>query len=155
MISNILMPENIKINMESTEQEECIAELVEKLVATNPEIDRNQVLSSLLAREEQMSTAIYPFVAVPHAVCKNLKNTSIAIGISRSGIEFENPDKNNPNPVKVHVVFQVVFEEEDTNAHLHVLRDILQIVSNPNFVHEILLTKNTQEVYNYIVTLES
>ena len=30
MISNILMPENIKINMESTEQEECIAELVEK-----------------------------------------------------------------------------------------------------------------------------
>ena len=30
MISNILMPENIKINMESTDQEECIAELVEK-----------------------------------------------------------------------------------------------------------------------------
>ena len=139
MISNILMPENIKINMESTEQEECIAELVEKLVATNPEIDRNQVLSSLLAREEQMSTAIYPFVAVPHAVCKNLKNTSIAIGISRSGIEFENPDKNNPNPVKVHVVFQVVFEEEDTNSRQVGYNEFETSVECPDCKNEIVL----------------
>lgn len=155
MLSNILKPENIKIGLESTEQEESIAELVETLVSSNPEINRSETLNALLAREEQMSTAIYPFVAVPHAVCKGLSKTSLAIGISRTGIEFENPDKNNVNPVKVNVIFEVVFNGEDTDGHLHMLRDILQIVSNPNFVEEILLAKNSQEVLNLITSLEN
>lgn len=155
MLSDILKPENIVLNLESTEQEESIAELVEILVAQNPDVDRSELLTALLAREEQMSTAIYPYVAVPHAVCKGLKKSSLAIGISHSGIEFENPDKSNINPLKVNVIFEVAFDEEDTDGHLHMLRDILQIVSNPDFVHEILLAKNSQEVLNFISTLEN
>jgi len=155
MLSNILKPENIKINLESTEEEECIAELVETLVAANPGVNRSEILNALLSREEQMSTAIYPYIAVPHAVCKGVDHTSIAIGISRKGVEFASPDKNSADSVKVNVIFEVVFEEDDTEGHLHVLRDILQIVSNPSFVDEILLANTSQEVLNFIIASEN
>lgn len=155
MLSSLLSYENIKINLESVEQEESIAELVETQISINPEADRSELLNALLIREEKMSTAIYPYVAIPHAVCKSLKKSSVVIGISKTGVEFENPDKNNLNPVKVNVIFEVVFTENDTEGHLHILRDVLRLVSNPNFIHDILLAKTTQEVLEFVSMYEN
>lgn len=154
MISDKIDVDNIKINLESEESEECIAELLEVILQKYPEINRKEAFESLCTREEQMSTAIYPFVAVPHAVCKSAKKTSIAIGISPCGVEFENPDKSKKENVNVKVVFEILFEEDDTDGHLHILRDILQLVSNSEFIEQICLAKSSQEVLNLISSFE-
>lgn len=154
MISNKIDVDNIKINLESEENEECIAELLEVILQKHPEINRKEATDSLYAREEKMSTAIYPFVAVPHAICKSAKETSIAIGISPHGVEFENPDKSKKEGVNVKVIFEILFGEDDTDGHLHMLRDILQLVSNSEFIEQICLAKSSQEVLNLISSFE-
>lgn len=154
MICDKIDLENIKVNLESKNSEECIAELLEIIVNKNPTINRKEALNSLIAREDEMSTAIYPFIAIPHAVCKSIKKTTIAIGISPSGVIFENPNSSKKESLKVNVIFEILFEQNDTAGRLHILRDILQIVSNSEFINQICLAKSSQEVLNLISSLE-
>lgn len=154
MLSGLITPANIKVMLESSEKEECFAELLEIIVANN-KVDRREALNSIIEREEKLSTAVFPHVAVPHAICKSVDKTAIAIGISKKGIEFEpvDPDTDPKNPI-VNIVFEILFEERETDMHLHVLRDILSLVSNPDFFNQVLQAKNSQEVYNIIEALE-
>lgn len=149
MLTSYINPNDIKMNLESTEKEECFAELLEVMIAKNPKINRTEAMEALTVREEKCSTAVYPYIAVPHAVCPTIQKTAIAIGISRSGIEF---DKSNK---RVNIIFEVLFEENNTDAHLHVLRDILQIVSNPDFLQMVLDAKDSISVYDVIASLEN
>ena len=156
MLSSFISPASIKVALESTEKEECFAELLEVLVAENPGLNRKDAMNALIAREEKMSTAVFPFVAVPHALCSSAGDTLVAVGISRAGIEFESPEpESNPDHPVVNVIFEILFEEKDTETHLHVLRDILQLVSNPDFVKNLLQAKTSQEVYDLIESMEA
>ena len=155
MLSSFISPSSIKVGLESSEKEECFAELLEVLVAKNPEINRKEAMNALIAREEKMSTAVVPFVAVAHALCSSAGDTLVAVGISRSGIEFESPEpEKNPEHPVVNVIFEILFEERDTETHLHLLRDILQLVSNPDFVKNLTQAKTSQEVYDIIESME-
>ena len=155
MLSSFITPASIKVGLESSEKEESFAELLEILVAENPELNRREAMDALIAREDKMSTAVFPFVAVPHALCSSAGTTQVAMGISRSGIEFEAPEpETNPERPVVNVIFEILFEERDTETHLHLLRDILQLVSNPDFVKNLTQAKTSQEVYDIIESME-
>ena len=156
MLSSFISPSSIKVALESTEKEECFAELLEVLVSKNPELNRKEAMNALITREEKMSTAVFPSVAVPHALCSSAGDTLVAVGISRSGIEFDSPEpEKNPDHPVVNVIFEILFEEKDTQTHLYVLRDILQLVSNPDFVKNILQAKTSQEAYDLIESMEA
>jgi len=155
MLSALLNPSDIIIRLESAEKEEAFAELLEVIVAKTPGLNRNEAMNVLITREEKMSTAIFPYVAVPHGVCSSIKKTAIAIGVSHKGIEFEtvDSDKNSTSPI-VNIIFEILFEQEDTGTHLHILRDILQLVSQPEFVTKMLQVKTSQEAYDIITSME-
>ena len=156
MLSSFISPSSIKVGLESSEKEESFAELLEVLVAENPALDRREAMQALIQREEKMSTAVFPCVAVPHALCSSAGDTLVAIGVSRQGIEFESPDpETNPGHPVVNVIFEILFEEKDTETHLHVLRDILALVSNPDFVKNVLQAKTSKEVYDIIESQEA
>ena len=107
MLSSFISPAVIKTGMESSEKEEGFAELLELLVAKNPKLDRKEAMEALVKREEKMSTAVLPFVAVPHALCSSAGDTLVAMGISREGIEFEAPD---PEADKTRPVVNIIFD---------------------------------------------
>ncbi len=155
MLSSFVTPSVIKLGLESSEKEESFAELLELLVAENPRLNRKEAMEALIQREDKMSTAVLPFVAVPHALCTSAGNTLVAMGISREGIEFEAPDPAaDPRHPVVNIIFEILFEEKDTETHLQVLRDILELVSNPDFVKNVLQAKSSKEVYDLIEAME-
>lgn len=153
MFSSLIFPDEIKINLESTEKEESFAELIELAAVKQPQIIREEAFEALCKRENKLSTAISKNIAVPHAICKSIKNTSISIGISKNGIEFEPINPNEKNPT-VHIIFQILFEEKDTELHLEILKDILQLVKNPDFVNKIVNAKTSQQAYDLICYYE-
>ena len=156
MISDLLTCKEIKINLESTEKEECFAELLEPLVAKFSQLNRAEAMNALIAREELKSTAIIPGVAIPHAVTgRKLGSPAISIGVSKKGIEFDSVDSSckDKNPV-VKLIFEIFFEEDDAVKHLQVLRDILQLVNNQDFLNEVVNAQSSQEVYDIIKFFE-
>ena len=152
MIRDLLTCNQIKIDIESSEKEECFAELLEPLVARFGQLNRREAMDALIKREELKSTAILPNVAIPHAVVsKHLGMPAIALGISRSGIEFEpvSSDPDEKNPI-VKLIFEIFFDEDDADMHLQVLKDILQLVSNADFLNEVMNARSSQEVLDII-----
>ena len=79
MLSSFVTPSVIKLGLESSEKEESFAELLELLVAENPKLNRKEAMEALIQREDKMSTAVLPFVAVPHALCTSAGNTLVAM----------------------------------------------------------------------------
>jgi len=149
MLSQLISPSDIKVNLESSENEECFAELLEIMHSKQPQIVRAEALNALCTREEKSSTAVFPYVAVPHAVCKSVKNISVALGISRKGIEFASPiDSDKKNPL-VNVVFQILFDAE-SDLRISLLKDILQLVSTTDFVSRVLTMNNPVDIFELL-----
>lgn len=155
MLTDYIMPADIKLNLESTDREEAFAELTELLVKKSPGINRTQVINALIERENKCSTAVFPMVAVPHAVCESAKETGIVIGVSREGIEFEPVESSDRLCPVVNIIFQIVFEKDNTDSHLNILRDILFVVSKPEFHQRVLNAQTQQELYDLLVELEN
>ncbi|EID85576.1 Phosphotransferase system mannitol/fructose-specific IIA domain (Ntr-type) [Treponema sp. JC4] len=154
MLTDYITPSDINLNLESTDKEEAFAELTEMLVKKCPGLNRTEYMKAVTERENKCSTAVFPKVAVPHAVCDSASKTTIVVGISHDGIEFEPLESaDNTNPV-VNIIFQIVFERENTGSHLNVLRDILYIVSKPEFYEKILTLKTQKEIFDLFTELE-
>lgn len=154
MLSDFLSTENIVFSLESSERDESIAELLEVLISQNSKIKRDSAMKALIDRENKLSTAVIPYIAVPHAVCKSIGNTVVAIGISRNGIFFESPDEDDQNDKIVNIIFEILFDESDSHNRIHILRDILKLISNTDFMAQIMNAANVYEVLDLIKSFE-
>lgn len=152
MLSDLISTEYIIFDMQSTEKEESFAELLEMLVLQKKDLDRDLIMEALIKREDKMSTAVLPHIAVPHAVSSSVEKALIGIGISRKGIPFESEEGEDNI---VNVIFVMIFSEEDSQSHLHILRDILTVTSNPEFYQKIMNANNPQEIVDIICSFEN
>ena len=64
MLTDYVSVNDIKLNLESTDRDEAFAELTELLVAKCPSLNRAEYLRALTERENKMSTAVFPGIAV-------------------------------------------------------------------------------------------
>lgn len=146
MLCNFISPSDIKINLESTEKEECIAELLEVIIADHPSVNRKEALSALFSREDVGGTDILPGVAIPHAVCNSVKKSAIALGISKRGIDFDS---------NVKIVFEILFEPGNAEFHMLVLKDIVNLIQDSSFINRLVNAKSSQDVFDIIEELET
>ncbi|WP_443736511.1 PTS sugar transporter subunit IIA [Treponema sp.] len=145
ILSRIFSKECILLNLESEDKDELFEEMTQALVSANLGLDRNQVLSALHERESKMSTGIMHGIAVPHGTCASVKGCIGALGISRSGIDYESLDGS-----PVHLVFMVLCGENEDDLHLKVLKDLASALQNPEFSKNIEEKKSAQDVYDFL-----
>jgi PTS system nitrogen regulatory IIA component len=89
--------ETIILTLKGKTKETVINELLDILAAQGKLSDRAAVLTDLLDREKAMSTAIRNGIAIPHAKTTAVQELTTAIGIKKSGLDFDSPldDKTN------------------------------------------------------------
>lgn len=134
------------------ERDDIIKDRFDRLIERSPIIDLEGVLSSeelfrliagtmaeatgvsseglynlLQARERESSTAITPFLAIPHIIIEGEKRFSICLVRSREGIQF------GPETPAVRAVFVLIGTQDERNFHLRALSAIAQIVHDPAF----------------------
>lgn len=98
----------------------AIAELVRAAVQGSdkaPLID--EILATVMAREEAMATGVGGGLAIPHARVRGFHGPMIAAGISREGLDFDAPDGR-----PARLIFLLLTPEEDYTTQLELLADI-------------------------------
>ena len=50
MLGSLITPSRVKLNLESTEWDECFSELLEVMIENNPKIIRTHAISALVQR---------------------------------------------------------------------------------------------------------
>jgi len=140
-LAQLLGPDQILLEVKAGEHWASIVELVGGLVAIGklPEAHETEILTSLRAREDQVSTGIGGGVAIPHAFSDNLDEVVAIFGRSREGIDYQALDEK-----LVHLIILFIVPRKDYHLHLRTLAAIAKMFTNSE-VRRQLLEAETEE----------
>jgi len=107
LLTEILDPSCVKLDLEATDKDGVIEALVDVLVSAEVVTDRERMIQDLVQRERLMSTGIGGGIAVPHAQSVGATQLALALGRVAKPVDFESLDEK-----PVRLVFMVVGPEE-------------------------------------------
>lgn len=142
-LAKLLSADQIILDMKAVEHWPAITELVDHLVETGllPPALREETLTALKAREDQVSTGIGSGVAIPHAFSDQLENVVAVFGRSKEGIDFEALD-NAP----VHFIVLFIVPRKDYHMHLRTLAAIAKMFTNCEVRRQLGLAETRDEI---------
>jgi PTS system nitrogen regulatory IIA component len=88
---NCIQTENINHNLKGRSKESIINELLDILEANGKLLDRSIARKDILEREKGKTAGIPNGIAIPRAKTAAVQDLAIAIGIKKSGIDFDSP----------------------------------------------------------------
>lgn len=97
-----------------------------EIISEKMGVERDKIYGALYARETDTSTAISPFVAIPHIVIEGENRFEIFMARAKKGIEFLDEDD-------VKAVFILIGTSDERNFHLKALSAIAQVVQGEKF----------------------
>ncbi len=150
ILEQVFSADRVILKLESEDKEELFEEMVQCMVTSNPSINREEAIRALQERESKMSTGIMHSIAVPHGNAASVKGVIGAIGISRTGIEYQSLDK-----APVHLVFMLLCSPQETEAHLEVLKELAAVLQHPSFIKEIMDLNSQEDVYRLLCEYEA
>jgi mannitol/fructose-specific phosphotransferase system IIA component (Ntr-type) len=135
----MITSDTITLNLKGKTKKAVINELLDLLQANGKLLDRTTVLNDILDREQTMSTAIPNGIALPHAKTNAVQELTAAIGIKKSGVDFDSPFDDKTNII--------ILALAPPNKAKHLYKFILAItaVLNDNALHSKILAAKTPD----------
>jgi len=147
-IQHLLHPSRCRAQLDCTSKKRSL-EIAATLIANDyPALSADSVFRQLLGRERLGSTGLGQQIAIPH--CR-VENCTAAIGTLmtlKDKIDFESLDGE-----PVDVLFVLVVPEEASDAHVHMLADIVKVFNNPNKVERLRQIDNDEDLYHCAMDL--
>lgn len=142
-LAQLLGPDQILLDLKAGEHWASIVELVEGLVTSGklPVAHQEEILTSLKAREDQVSTGIGGGVAIPHAFSDDLDEVIAIFGRSDQGIDFQALDQK-----LVQLIILFIVPRKDYPLHLRTLAAIAKMFTNADVRRQLSLAENEEEV---------
>lgn len=140
-LMDIIQPSAIIPALQGTTRDQVIEELIDKLIesgAASAQM-RDELIASVLERENRGSTGFGKGVAVPHVKHPTATKPAAVIGVCQEGIDFNALDKE---PVYSFILLMSPADKPD--EHLKAMEVIFNSFSQPNF-RRFLRQSTTQE----------
>jgi PTS system nitrogen regulatory IIA component len=148
LISRLLPASNILLDLPASSKKRAF-EQAGLLFENNQGVARAKVFDSLFARERLGSTGLGQGVAIPHGRIKGLKEAVAAFVRVAEPIPFDAPDGQ---PVSV-MIFLLV-PEQASQAHLDLLSELAQMLSDKAFRQSLLDAPNPEAVHAALTAWE-
>jgi len=122
---DFLQEENIVTEFSAESKQEAILKLTDRLIRSHGlhDIDRDQLIESILDREAQSSTCLGGGLAVPHGILPEGYPMVGVMALSQKGLEFETPDRQ-----PVHCMVLLGTSPEERDRHLQVLATLARTI---------------------------
>ena len=144
-IVDLIDKNSIKLNLVSTNKLDVVDELVDLVYKSGNLNNKDEYKKAILAREELSTTAIGEGVAIPHAKNKSVNKASLAVGISKEGIDYEAFDDSLS-----HLFFMIAAPDGANDTHLEVLSRLSTILMDEDFRNELINASSVEELLNLI-----
>lgn len=154
-LSELVPDGGILCGLECTGRDEAIRSLIQCLERSDrfPATLSDPLFDRAIDRERKNSTGFGLGVAVPHVKHPDVPRASVALGLSRHGIDFASLDKQ-----PVYLVVLLISPEDRPEEHLQAMeavfghlkretfRRFLRQASTPEEVRELLVEAERQQV---------
>ncbi|GHA53306.1 fructose-specific PTS transporter subunit EIIC [Photobacterium aphoticum] len=146
MITNLINENLICLNLQATTKEDVFIELIDVLHAQGRVSDKQQFLADIHAREELGNTGFEDGVALPHAKSAAVCEPAVAIGISRSGIEYGAEDG-----LPSKLFFMIASPDGGANHHIEVLAELSSKLIEDGFIDAFMQAKNEKDALGLLL----
>jgi mannitol/fructose-specific phosphotransferase system IIA component (Ntr-type) len=143
----IVTTDAIILNLKGKTKEAIINELLDIVAAQGKLLDRTTALNDLLAREQTMSTGIPNGIALPHAKTSAVQELTVAIGIKKSGVDFDSALDD-----KTRIVILALAPPEKAKPLYQFLLTITAILNDDTVHSKLLAAKSPAEVVELLHT---
>jgi mannitol/fructose-specific phosphotransferase system IIA component (Ntr-type) len=137
----IITADTITCNLKGKTKKTIIIELLDMLVAQGKLLDLDTALKDLLDREQAMSTGIPNGIAIPRAKTNAVQELTIAIGIKKSGLDFDSPLDDN-----ARIIILTLAPPGKQKSLYEFLLAITAALNDDTLRSKILAAKTTSEV---------
>ena len=144
-ISELLRTNTISVDLKAKDKLDVINQLVDSLYNANLLNDKELYKKEVLRREELSSTGIGGGIGIPHGKTSAVKESALALGIFRDGVEFDSLDGE-----PVNIVFMIAAPESANNEHLETLSKLSILLMNDDFKNSLLNSKSAEEVLSLL-----
>jgi PTS system nitrogen regulatory IIA component len=148
LITRLLPASNVLLDLPASSKKRAF-EQAGLLFENNQGVARAKVFDSLFARERLGSTGLGQGVAIPHGRIKGLKEAIAAFVRVAEPIPFDAPDGQ---PVSV-MIFLLV-PEQASQAHLDLLSELAQMLSDKAFRQTLLDAPSPEAVHAALTAWE-
>jgi fructose-specific phosphotransferase system IIA component len=138
---NVIQANCIVPELKGESKESVIEELVRHLAYKGKLDDFDCVLYDVLQRENITSTGMERGIAIPHAKTDGVKETIVAVGIKKSGVDFESVDGE-----KTRIVILVVSPVKKPNRHIQFLSAINLIFKDKDIIERVINAESTEAI---------
>jgi len=142
---DLIIEECIVQDIDSKITKEDFFEIVADNLAEPLQMSDYNLKMMLMGRENESSTVLSPFLAIPHVIVPGKSIFKMLIARSKKGITF------NPDFQKVHAVFVLIGSRDTRPMHLQSLAAIAQIFQDPEFEQRWLSAKDGNSLKDIIL----
>ncbi|MCM1320824.1 MAG: fructose PTS transporter subunit IIA [Bacteroides sp.] len=136
-----LTEKTVSVELSGSTKDEVLQELVMLLANSGKVQDWRQLLDDVQARERTMSTGMQNGIALPHAKSDGVQSLCVAVGIKKSGIDFDSLDGK---PAKIFVM--IASPKKTSAPHLQHLASMATVLRDPQFTEKLADTQTAADV---------
>jgi PTS system nitrogen regulatory IIA component len=142
-------PELVKVGLEDRPPEELLSGLVEMAARAGRVSDPASVVSLLLERESAHPTTLGSGVAVPHALCAELREALVVVGVAPGGARFGAEDDG-----PVHLFFLLLSPPARSRSHIKLLARIARLARQDAFLATLRACSTGEDVVEAVRAFE-
>lgn len=146
-IVEYLSENRVKLDLKGKNKEEVIREMAQVFVKDGilSSDDIDEFITSIYEREKLSSTGMQDGLAIPHTRTALIKKMSLALGVSKDGVDFDSMDGE---PSKL--IFMIAAPEDAKGEHLDLLAEISKLSFEEEILEKIETAKTPKEVLNLL-----
>lgn len=134
----------IELNLTAQDKDSAILELIAKAREDNRLKDEKQYLNDVLARENDVSTAIGYEIAIPHGKSDGVQEPFVAFGRTMQSVKWEDQD--------VKMIFLIGVPKVNLdNLHLRLLAEISKKLIEESYRENLLNASTKEEIESLLI----
>lgn len=140
-IQDLLKKDLMILNLQATEKEAAIDEMISKLVSNQVVTDFEAFKAGIMAREAQTSTGLGDGIAMPHSKNTAVREASVLFAKSNKGVDYASLDGQATD-----LFFMIAAPEGANDTHLAALAKLSQYLLKDGFADQLRKASSTDEV---------
>ncbi len=148
-LHKLIDDEAIVMPLQPGSKQQIMEQLIAPLAGVEHHCRPDHLLEQLMERENKMTTAIMPHIALPHAQNlgdSGLRKAHLVVGICPEGTDFGSMDGE-----PTHVFFLIC--SLDQRSHLKTMADLARLIRNPGTVEALRKAASAEDVMRIMQSL--
>lgn len=144
-LKKTLSPDAVWVDLKADTKNGIIEEMVDRLLATGKISDREAVLEAIFDREGKMSTGMQNGVAIPHGKTDAVKSLVAAVGLNKSGVDFDSMD-GEPSTIFIMTISPL----KRRGPHMQFLAEVSRLIGQETEREKLLACATHNEIHELL-----